>query len=356
MVDEPTTFQFQGQQYTPQDYEQRFFGVVTARQALTHSLNVATVKIARMVGYDRVLQMTEQMKLGVAIQATPAMALGSYDMTPMQVAAGYTAFANDGIRAEPMLVQSVVRGDGTIADQVLPQTSPVLDPRVAFLVTSVMENVLDHGTGTIVRQMGFDAPAAGKTGTSHDGWFAGFTSKLVCIVWVGFDDNRELGLAGADSAGPNWAEFMKDALSIPGYDNPQPLTPPAGVVAESIDPSTLDLAGPNCPDPQTDYFITGTEPTGTSGGIMAHMPPPISWMAHMFGKGNNPSPPASESGPSKPANPVASTTAPQSQQEVAKAPARAAKPSPSPKKGFFHRLFGFFGGKKKSAGNSSPDP
>ena len=357
VVDEPTTFQFEGQQYTPDNYEQRFFGVVTAREALTHSLNVATVKIARMVGYDRILQMAQQMKLGVQIQATPAMALGSYDMTPMQVAAGYTAFANAGIRAEPMLLRSVVRGDGTAADQVLPQTSSVLDPRVAFLVTSVMENVLNHGTGVIVRQMGFGAPAAGKTGTSHDGWFAGFTSKLVCIVWVGFDDSRELGLAGADSAGPIWAEFMKKALSIPGYDNPQPFTPPAGVVEEAIDPSSLQLAAANCPNPQNDYFITGTQPTEYSGGIMEHLPPPLSWMAHVFGKGNNPAPPATRPGRlTTPSVSTRTSTSTAVHHVAAKPEARKPQPSQPQKKGFFRRLFGIFGSKKDSADRPPPGP
>jgi penicillin-binding protein 1B len=348
VVDEPTTFLFDGLQYTPDDYEQRFFGVTTAREALTHSLNVATVKIARMVGYDRVLQMVHQMKLDVRIQATPAMALGSYDMTPMAIAAGYTAFANGGVRAEPMLIRSVIRSDGTVAEQVLPQTSQVLDPRVAFLVTSVMENVLNHGTGVAVRQMGFDAPAAAKTGTSRDGWFAGFTSKLECVVWVGYDDDRQLDLAGADSAGLIWAQFMKNALSIPGYDNPQPFTPPPGVVEEQIDPATLEPASANCPDPQDDFFIAGTQPSGFSGGIMAHMPPPISWMAHMFGGAKNPPPPKTTPGnvavPSVPSQLNREAVLPKSSVET---PSQPRKPR---KKGLFQRFFGIFGGKRKSSG------
>jgi penicillin-binding protein 1B len=352
VVDEPTTFQFDGQQYTPDNYEQRFFGVVTARQALTHSLNVATVKIARMVGYDRVLQLARQMKLDDQIQATPAMALGSYDMTPMEVAAGYTALANGGVRAEPFLVRSVLSPDGSEAEQNLPQTSAVLDPRIAFLVTSVMENVLNHGTGEIVRQMGFNAPAAGKTGTSHDGWFGGFTSQLECIVWVGFDDNRELGLAGANSAGPIWAEFMKSALQIPGYNNPRPFTPPPGVVEEEIDPATQQLAAANCPDPQDEFFITGTQPSGYPGGILAHAPPPISWMAHVFGAGENPPPP--KVAPGKLATPSVSTKL--NQEQSAQTPSGSAKPRQPEKKGFFQRFFGIFGGKKKSSEARPPGP
>ena len=354
VVDEPTTFDFDGTQYTPDNYEQRFFGVVTAKDALTHSLNVATVKFARMVGYDWILQVAKQMKLDDQIQATPAMALGAYDMTPLEVAAGYTALENGGVRAEPMFIRSVVSKDGTVVQQNRPQTTPVLDPRVAFLVTTLMENVLDHGTGVVVRQMGFDAPAAAKTGTSHDGWFAGYTTKLVCIVWVGFDDNRQLSLAGANSAGPIWAEFMKSARLIPGYDNPQPFDPPSGVIGAPIDPLSLDLATAKCPDPQTDYFITGTQPSEycpLHGGTMAHLPPPASWMAHLFGADQNPAPPQTAPGP------VATPAVPtQLHPAAAKPAAQQAQPAKTEKKGFFQKFFGIFGGGKKASNHPPSGP
>jgi penicillin-binding protein 1B len=354
VVDEPTTFDFDGTQYTPDNYEQRFFGVVTAKEALTHSLNVATVKFARMVGYDWILQVARQMKLDDQIQATPAMALGAYDMTPLEVAAGYTALENGGIRAEPMLVRSVVNKDGSVVQQNRPETTPVLDPRVAFLVTSLMENVLDHGTGVIVRQMGFDAPAAAKTGTSHDGWFAGYTSKLVCIVWVGFDDNRQLNLAGANSAGPIWAEFMKGALQIPGYDNPQPFDPPSGVIEAAVDPVSLDLATAKCPEPQNDYFIIGTQPSEycpLHGGTMAHLPPPIAWMAHVFGASQNPAPP--KVAPGAVASPAVPT---QLQTAAGQKAAQQAAPAKTEKKGFFQRLFGIFGDSKKASKHPPSEP
>lgn len=353
VIDEPTTFLFDGQQYTPADYEQRFFGVVTARQALTNSLNVATLKIARMVGFDRILQLARQMKLNNAIEATPAMALGTYDMTPLGLAAGYTAFDNGGTRADPMLIHSVIQADGTVAEQNLPKTMQVLDPRVAFLVTSVLENVINHGTGIIVRQMGFDAPAAGKTGTSHDGWFAGFTSKLLCVVWVGYDNDQQLHLAGAFSAEPIWALFMKKALSIPGYENPQPFTPPPGVVEEAINPQTLEPAGPDCPNPQNDYFIAGTQPSGYSGGMMANMPVASSWTANALGGSKNPPPPRTQ--PGTIAMPLVSSQL-SGQSSIPKSPAAVPAPRKRKKKGFFQRFFGIFGGKKRSSGPHSSGP
>jgi len=137
----------------------------------------------------------------------------------------------------------------------------VLDPRVAYLMTNLMEEVLRSGTGAGVRaKLGYNVPAAGKTGTSHDGWFAGFTSKLLCIVWVGFDDGRDLDLEGAHSALPVWAEFMKRAAEHPEYHNVSEFSAPAGVVGEQIDPGTGQLATSACPRVITEYFIEGTQP------------------------------------------------------------------------------------------------
>ena len=197
--DEPTTFDFDGKEYTPNNYGESFHGTVTLREALTESLNVATVKVAEMIGYGRVVDMARQLGLNDDIQPTPAVALGAYDMTPLEVAAGYTVFANNGTRAEPVLIDRVIDSQGGVIERSPIQTRQVLDPRVAYQVTTVLEDVIDHGTGASVRARGFTGPAAGKTGTSRDGWFAGYTSNLLCVVWVGFDDYRELGLAGRGS-------------------------------------------------------------------------------------------------------------------------------------------------------------
>ena len=259
--DTPTTFEFDGKEYTPDNYGQDFYGTVSVHDALMHSLNVATIKVAEMIGYQRVVDLARQMGLGSNIQPTPAVALGAYEMTPVDVAAGYTAFADGGIRAEPLFIRNVVSADGKVDETAKPDTRQVLDPRVAYLVTSLMEDVINHGTGYPVRQMGFTAPAAGKTGTSRDGWFAGYTSNLLCVVWVGFDDNRDLGLAGGAAAAPIWGEFMKRAVALPGYRNTQAFDPPAGIVAESIDPQSGELATPSCPQVATEYFVTGSEPT-----------------------------------------------------------------------------------------------
>jgi penicillin-binding protein 1B len=116
------------------------------------------------------------------------------------------------------------------------------------------------GTAAGVRGRGFKLPAAGKTGTSHDGWFAGFTSQLLCVVWVGFDDYSELGLEGAHSALPIWTEFMMSAARNKQYGDAKPFPPPPGVVRVAFDPDSGDLAGPACPEGVPSYFIEGTQP------------------------------------------------------------------------------------------------
>src|SRR5712692_4322404 len=212
--DEPTTFEFDGKEYTPNNYGEKFMGRVTVRDALTNSLNVATVKIAEMVGYGRVVQIARQMGLSANIRPTPAVALGAYELTPLEVAGAYTAFATLGTRAEPTFLKSVVSASGTSLEKVTPTNKKVLDSRVAYLVDSVLKDVINKGTGAQVRAKGFTLPAAGKTGTSRDGWFAGFTNNLVCVIWIGFDDNRDLGLAGGSTAAPIWADFMIRATAL----------------------------------------------------------------------------------------------------------------------------------------------
>ena len=286
VMDEPTTFDFDGKEYTPNNYGEKFHGQVTLREALTYSLNVATVKVAELVGYTRVTDMAHQFGLDPSIQPTPSVALGAYEMTPLEVAAGYTILANEGVRTEPMFIRNVVNADGESLEQNAIRSRRALDPRVAYLVTSMMEDVIDHGTGATVRARGFTAPAAGKTGTSRDGWFAGYTSNLLAIVWVGFDDNRDLGLSGANAPAPIWADFMKRAVTLPAYRDVKPFDMPEGVTKVTIDPESLALATPECPVTREEVYIHGTEPTEfcpLHGGHMANDSPPGSWLSHVFG-------------------------------------------------------------------------
>jgi penicillin-binding protein 1B len=196
------------------------------------------------------------------------VAIGSYDATPLEMAGAYTIFANNGLSLEPWMLASVRTPTGDIIADYSPTSKQVLDPRVAYLTTSLMVNVLRSdvtgaGTGAGVRNRGFISPAAGKTGTSHDAWFAGFTSNLLCIVWVGNDDYTDIKLQGAQAAAPIWAEFMKKAVLLPQYSDTHDFSPPEGVEIVSIDSVSNLLSDESCPVSFSAAFLAGTAPTET---------------------------------------------------------------------------------------------
>jgi penicillin-binding protein 1B len=258
--DEPRTFEFAGQTYAPVDYHHgQWLGDVTVRQAFAKSLNVPAVEVAEQAGYDNVANLAHKAGLD-EIQATPAEALGAYDVTPMQMAAAFTTFANGGTMVEPRFISRIVDKTGKDIWSSEPDTKKVLDPRVNFLVVSLMEEVLRTGSGAGVRARGFALPAAGKTGTSHDAWFAGFTSKLLCVVWVGLDDYQDIKLDGAKAAVPIWTEFMKLAHKHRAYRDVTDFAVPDGIVSAQIDPESGQLATSGCPKTVTEYYLTGTQP------------------------------------------------------------------------------------------------
>lgn len=268
--DSPTVFEFDDKTYEPNNYGEKFYGPVTLRKTLTKSLNVATVKIAEMTGLEKIAALARLAGMNEKLMATPALALGAYEVTPLEIAGAYTIFANSGVRVEPIFVRSVKDARGSSIEKAEQKPKPVLDPRIAYLMTNLMEGVINRGTGARARGMGFNLPAAGKTGTSHDGWFAGYTSGLLCIVWVGFDDNRELNLDGATSALPIWTEFMKKATTLQPWLANAPFLPPTeGVATVTIDENTGLLASSDCQEVIEENYITGTEPQQTCS-LMAH--------------------------------------------------------------------------------------
>src|SRR5208283_2755404 len=245
------------------------------RQALMYSLNVATVRLAEMVGYEKVRNLAVAAGFNTDLLATPAMALGSYVATPVEVAGAYTIFSNGGTYVEPRFILAVNDASGRLLWRSSEVTRQVLDPRVAYLMVNLMESVIDHGTAEGARERGFTLPAAGKTGTSHDGWFAGFTSNLLAVAWVGYDDDRELKLQGADSALPIWTEFMKAATQFPAYRDVTPFEPPPGVVAVPVQAASTYSGSSAAMAEHNEYFIEGTEPQGETvrqgGGILSRL-------------------------------------------------------------------------------------
>jgi len=274
-------------EYTPKNFEDEYFGPVIARLALMRSLNNATISLASMVGFDRVAQLARDAGIKSA-RGTPAMAIGAYDATPLEMAGAYTVFANGGMRLDPWMLASVRTSTGDVITDYSPSSKQLLDPRVAYLTVSMMENVLHSdvtgtGTGAEVRNMGFLAPAAGKTGTDHDAWFAGFTSNLLCIVWVGNDDYTDIKLQGAQAAAPIWAEFMKNAVQLPQYSDTNVFTPPEGIDIVSIDKNSLLLSDTTCPESFNAAFLAGTAPTETCDHPAEHR----NLLQKLFGTGKN---------------------------------------------------------------------
>jgi penicillin-binding protein 1B len=342
--DSPTTFTYGDQIYEPRNYKEEYHGPVSATYALSHSLNNATVKVAEMTGYDKVAALARAAGIK-SVQPTPAIALGAYDATPLDMASAYTIFANGGVKMSPLLVTSVRDAKGEVIQDFAAEKQPVLDPRVAYIMTSMMETVLNSGTAAGVRARGFSAPAAGKTGTSHDGWFAGYTSNLLCIVWVGFDDYSDLRLSGADTAAPIWAEFMKKAVTLPEYQGVKPFSQPAGVVDVKLDKVTNRLATATCPDDYIAAFLAGTEPTDTCDQAVATQQP--GFFSRILGLGPKPSPPPA----------VSNTGQPPAGQAVGQGQQGSAQPEPAAKKkkGFFGKIVGVFkGDDTKDAPASDP--
>ena len=321
------------QVYEPRNYHETFHGEVTARYALAMSLNNATVRLGQEVGFDKVAALAKAAGIS-SVRATPAIALGAYDATPIEMASAYTVFANGGTHLSPLMVKSVRDSQGSVLNNYATDSKGVLDPRVAYVMTTMMEAVVNSGTGYPVRARGFEAPAAGKTGTSHDAWFAGYTTNLLCIVWVGNDDYTDIKLAGGAAAAPIWAEFMKRAIKLPQYSDAKDFSAPSGVVQVQLDKITNRLATPACPEDYSVAFIAGTEPKETceqSAGDHR------GFFTKIFGLGSPPgtAPPPDTNGPVQgtPGNAASQGGNAQAQQPEG-------EETKKKKRGFFSRIFG----------------
>lgn len=323
--DEQTTYTFGNQEYTPRNYHGEYHEQVTARYALMKSLNNATIGLAQMVGFGNVASLARDAGIQSA-RGTPSVALGAYDATPLEMAGAYTVFANSGVKIEPWMLASIRNSDGDIISDYTPASKPILDPRVSYLTTSLMQNVINNGTGYEVRLRGFTAPAAGKTGTSHDAWFAGYTSNLLCIVWVGNDDYTDIKLSGSAASAPIWAEFMKRAVQLPQYSDTKDFSVPDGVDIVRIDKDTNLLATEACPDnAYSAAFLSGTAPTDTcdhANGDQRNL------FQKLFGLGEKPATPQNGGTPPPPVAP---------QQPI---PDSGPVEVPKKKKGIFSKLIG----------------
>jgi penicillin-binding protein 1B len=270
--DEPKTFTVGDQEYSPGNFGDNYSNApVTLRDALVKSLNVVTVEVAQEVTIGRVMNLAAKAGMPKPPKPYLAMALGTNEATPLQVASAYTAFAAGGTRITPIAINRVTTGSGTTLAQLTGTKNEVLRPEVAYVLTSMLKDVVNRGTASKLNARGLkNVPGkmglAGKTGTSRDGWFAGYTPNLVCVVWVGFDDNSQLGLTGADSALPIWADFMNSALaSHPEWAGDWEM--PGSIEQTEIDPRTGQLATAEDPVRRTELFLNGTAPSTEAAAL-----------------------------------------------------------------------------------------
>ncbi|HEU4479884.1 MAG TPA: PBP1A family penicillin-binding protein [Pyrinomonadaceae bacterium] len=274
-IDEPKTFTYDNQEYSPGNFGESYrHAPVTLRDALVNSLNVITVDVAMEVTIGRVMALAAKAGLPKPARAYPAMALGTSEATPLQVASAYTAFANLGTRTSAIPINRITTGNGVTIAAPTAQKNEVMRPDVAYVMNSFMKDVVNRGTAAKVRARGLKANVAGKTGTSRDGWFAGFTPNLVCVVWVGFDDGSQLGLTGANSALPIWADFMQVALTEhPEWQGDWQM--PAGIEQVAINPKTGEIATEDDPERRIELFINGTTSATTPTATPEEEPTPV---------------------------------------------------------------------------------
>lgn len=245
-LDAPQEFEFSYKAvYKPRNFGHTYsHQSVMLREGIIRSLNVVTVDAARQAGLGNVAEFAARAGLPRP-EIYPSMALGAFEATPLEVARAYTVFANQGIRTDPVAVRAI-SSNGNI-NKISAGKAGVLPASLAFVVTDTLAEVVNRGTATYIRRAGYTGPVAGKTGTSRDAWFAGYTPRLLVVVWVGFDDNRDLDITGGHAAVPIWASFIKRALELRPDLAAKKFAEPGGLETLEIDPQTGLLANEFCP-------------------------------------------------------------------------------------------------------------
>jgi penicillin-binding protein 1B len=252
--------------WRPKNFDREHHGSVPLREALERSYNVATARLGQQVGIPRVAEMARRLGIESPLPSVPSLAIGAADITPLELARAYATLANGGIRPQIRTFEDVVDPNAGRLERQPIDFERVLDGGTAYLVTSLLEGVVDRGTASSLRAQGLVGAIAGKTGTSNeerDAWFVGYTPEIVAVVWVGFDEPRSLGLASAAIALPIWGRFLREAT---GGTVRGAFLRPSDVTEIEIDPTSGAVALAGCPARRAEYFLPGTEPTATCPG------------------------------------------------------------------------------------------
>ena len=260
LEDEPFELLSGGKVWKPENYDNEFRGPVTVRRALEESINVPTVRAAQAVGAAHIVDLAGRCGIRSPLQPWPSIALGAQEVTPMEIATAYSVIASGGMLSEPSALLEVADANGKVLEKRQVVRSRVVSPAAAYLTLDLLRGVVNVGTARLVRDAGLTGELAGKTGTTNDkrdSWFIGFSPEILAAVWVGFDDNRETGLAGAAGALPIWIDFMRASGN---GDSAGSFPEPPDIVRRLVDPATGGLAATDCPEAVDEVFILGTEP------------------------------------------------------------------------------------------------
>lgn len=262
--DSPISFPDGASSWAPQNYDRQFHGQISVRMALEQSLNVPAVRLAQSVGIPDIIRTLRSVGIQGPLDEHLSLALGSSEVSLLEMTSAFGALAQGGRYISPYAIASLVEQVNEQAGRRIRQqhdeTTQVFSTQSAYLVTSILQGVVQRGTAAAARRMGLTAQIAGKTGTTddhRDAWFVGYTPDLVVGVWVGFDGGTTLQLTGAQAALPIWVDFFRKAMPAPSIAFPVP----SGIVTRMIDPHTAQLATTACPDSFEESFIEGTEPT-----------------------------------------------------------------------------------------------
>lgn len=259
--DSPISVKVGNAVWTPQNYDLRFHGRVTVREALAHSYNIPAVRAAIDAGVPNVVKEASSIGIESKLEPYPSVSLGAFEVTPLEIAYAYSAFANLGVKAEPISILAVVTRAGEIKENREVKMRRVAPANVCYVMNDILEDVFEYGTAGRARQLGFERAFSGKTGTTsnyRDAWFIGYSPRILSLVWIGFDDGKSVRLAGGDACVPIWTTHMN---RIAGMIPDVAWRRPDDVIERDIDPESGYLATPYCPRPRSEVFVAGTEPT-----------------------------------------------------------------------------------------------
>ncbi|HEX9163429.1 MAG TPA: PBP1A family penicillin-binding protein [Thermoanaerobaculia bacterium] len=292
--DSPISVQSGNAVWRPQNYDLRFHGMVTVRDALAHSYNIPAVRAAINAGVPNVIKTAASIGMESHLEPYPSISLGSFEVTPLEIAYAYSVFANLGVKAEPVSILAVATRDGKVLESREVKMKRVAPASVCYVMDDMLKDVFNYGTAAKARQLGFSRDFAGKTGTTsnyRDAWFIGYSPRILSLVWIGFDDGHSVRLAGGDACVPIWTAHMNRVAGlVPDVEWKRP----DDVVSREIDPESGMLATPYCPATRREIFVAGTEPMSVCPLHSGLGEPAPVWQENPFPSSVTEGPPADE--------------------------------------------------------------